>query len=135
MGSLPCGDQTCTAPQDLCCWDKWGIGTGNFESGKCETIPINVGDCNTNIENGGVQSLILCTDTAQCPAGKFCCGDVVQFNSQQGQISYYPKVECRDTCDWPARRMCSQQGDPICPMGTTCKQSQLLPAGVLVCGQ
>ena len=134
--SIACGDQTCDGPADLCCWDKWGIGTGNPESGQCLTVPLNAGDCDNSIAQGGVQTVMQCTATSQCPQGQFCCGDVVQFQTMQGTLTYYPSVECRDSCDWPSRRMCDIAGnDPICQQGTTCKQSQLLPAGVLVCGQ
>jgi hypothetical protein len=132
-GKVACGNQQCDIPKDICCWDRWGIGGNDPQSGQCKNAPVNQQDCDTQIEQGGVQTVISCQTKDECPGAQFCCGDVVTFNTQMGQISYYPAVECRAKCDWPSRTMCKGPGDPICTGGTTCKQSQLLPQGFFVC--
>jgi hypothetical protein len=58
--------------------------------------------------------------------------------------SYYSTLSCQAQCDWPNIIMCDVPGEqgPDCPVvqtmqgtvQTTCKQSQLLPQGYLVCG-
>lgn len=135
MGPIDCGADQCQSPGQICCWDKYGIGTGDAESGQCKDSPVSPQDCDSKIEQGGVQTVISCQNEDECPNGQVCCGDVVQFQGGGGQtISYYPAVECRAQCDWPSRTMCNQPGDPICTGGTVCKQSQLLPQGFFVCG-
>lgn len=142
LGDIDCGNTTCPIPGEICCWDKWGIGTGNDDSGACYDAPVSPFDCNTEIENGGVQTVISCQTADQCGAGDQCCGDVVSFQTGGGNLSYYPTVECRDSCPWPTRVMCKTDGStaecPVVNLGgndvqTECGPSTLLPAGFFVC--
>ena len=142
LGDIDCGNTTCPIPGEIWCWDKWGIGTGNDDSGACYDAPVSPFDCNTEIENGGVQTVISCQTADQCGAGDQCCGDVVSFQTGGGTLSYYPTVECRDSCPWPTRVMCKTDGStaecPVVNLGgndvqTECGPSTLLPAGFFVC--
>jgi len=142
LGDIDCGNTTCPIPGEICCWDKWGIGTGNDDSGACYDAPVSPFDCNTEIENGGVQTVISCQTADQCSGGDQCCGDVVSFQTGGGNLSYYPTVECRDSCPWPTRVMCKTNGSTAeCPVvnlngnnvQTECGPSTLLPAGFFVC--
>lgn len=143
--SVPCGGaETCEVPANICCWDKWGFGTGDDDSGQCYDAPVSPFDCDTEIQNGGVQTVISCLNADQCDSGEQCCGDVVQFQSGGELFNYYPTVECRDSCPWPTRIMCKTMGATTteCPqisqggsqIQTICKESTLLPDGYLVCG-
>ncbi len=143
-GLVDCGNgNECSVPDNICCWDKWGVGTGNDNSGECKDAPVSNFDCNTEIVQGGVQTVISCQTAAVCGDNQQCCGDVVTFQAQGQNISYYPSVECRDSCTWPTRIMCANQGSTAeCPVisnngqqvQTVCKTSTLLPNGFLVCG-
>ena len=137
------GGDTCDVPADICCWDRWGFGTGNPSSGECYDAPVSPFDCNTEVENGGVQTVISCQNEDQCGSGESCCGDVVQFQSGGQNLNYYPTVDCRDSCEWPTRIMCKTPNSTAeCPqvniqgnqVQTICKASTLLPMGYLVCG-
>lgn len=131
-GPLGCGEQIeCQSPAQVCCWDKWGTGPGGFESGECQATP---GDCNTTVSQGGVHTLITCQTKDDCPGEELCCGDVEQFQGGGGQtFSYYPEINCRASCNWPTRILCSGPGDASCPDGLSCKASQILPPGYFIC--
>lgn len=136
-----CGNTTCPIPDDICCWDKHGFGTGNKNYGQCFDAPVSPFDCNTKVENGGIQTVISCQNADDCDAGQKCCGEVVTF--QYGQsYSYYPVVECRNSCSWPTRVMCKTNGSSAeCPVEniqgqnvqTVCGPSTILPEGYFVC--
>ncbi len=68
-----------------------------------------------------------------CAANEVCCGVFKLVGQDQG----YQGVSCETTCDPPGFNymgviMCT--GDPgVCPGGSSCNSSQVLPSGYKFC--
>jgi hypothetical protein len=85
------------------------------------------------------EARIECQTSEQCPIGTVCCGD-----REAQPVSHYVTARCEPICEYPDVVFCDTLGeeDPDCPVVTmsgsmvqlVCENSNLLPAGYLVCG-
>lgn len=99
--------------------------------------PADTDGCKTFAATDGYETRIECAAPSHCGQGTVCCGNR-QFTNNG---SFYDNVNCATTCDWPNVIICDGPSFPCPvvqtqtgPVQTTCKQSQLLPPGYLVCG-
>lgn len=137
-GTLACGDNTVCerGGVEICCWNDFGVN-GPAETGECQ--PANDINCNNELSNDGLHSIIECQDSSQCDPGKVCCGNRVFFN----QTAFYDVVDCQTNCEYPALVLCTGVGDDAnCPIVTDgqgqqiqtfCKASNRLPPGYFIC--
>ncbi len=134
---MDCGDNTVCdrGGAEICCWNDFGVN-GPAETGECQAS--DSVDCNNELSNEGLHSIISCQNSAQCDSGKVCCGHRVFFN----QTAYYETVDCQSTCDYPDLVLCTGEGDDAdCPIvnvqgqqvQTFCKASNRLPPGYFIC--
>jgi hypothetical protein len=72
-----------------------------------------------------VITAIACDEPADCP-GQICCAH------REVQNAAYDDVTCSSQCDDNDRVVCDP-GAPMCPPGSSCQGSQLLPPGYYVC--
>ncbi len=145
---LACGDTSCAvqSDDDACCWDNYMVY--GPPQGECVMGAVPSDGCTTSHpdENGqpGVETRIECQTSAHCAMGEVCCGTRRQASSGGQTFSYYERVTCETTCEYPSIKLCDTlQDSPSCPMLPTggggsvqgvCQSSQLLPSGYLVCG-
>lgn len=131
---LDCNGTFCnTSFMGACCWNF------STETGACVQGTTQTDNCVTETVPGGGATRIECQTPAHCPAGTICCGNLIEDASG----SHYESLTCQQTCDWPKRVLCDQQGEqaPGCPVvmtttgpaQTTCSPSQILPPGYLIC--
>jgi hypothetical protein len=111
---IPCGNQTCLAPE-ICCVSYYGPDYDQCgPSGSCDGNSLEA----------------ACNGPSDCPEGWLCCGRWVV----NGQYGYYTDVACSPTCVPDGGSdgvvLCDTQED--CPLGT-CQQSGSLPLGYSVC--
>lgn len=100
----------------VCCWDN------QQQSGEC--VPAA-----EQCQGSQFEPLVAisCQLPEQCP-NQVCCAHRA-FPSNQ---SPYIDTTCDDQCENPDRVVCDPNA-PQCPMGASCIQSSLLPAGYFIC--
>jgi len=103
---VPCAGGICNAGE-VCCW--------NYQNG-------NLDHCGQAGTCGAGYLQIDCNGPNDCPMGQVCCGN------HNGQ--YYESITCEDACN--SVTMCAD-APQACMFGATCKQSQVLGDGYMVC--
>ena len=104
---------------------------------ECVNAPAATDGCKTFAAQDGYETRIECSQPSHCGGGERCCANR-QYTSNG---SFYDTVTCAAACNWPDVILCDGPSFP-CPVvqtqngpaQTTCKPSQLLPPGYLVCG-
>jgi hypothetical protein len=126
--SLDCGNADCPVARDsACCWD-------NYEQNpppKAECVSTATDACNNTVSQSGLETIIECQLPSHCKTG-VCCAEREFFTSGGQSMSFYSELSCQDSCAWPDILVCDPQA-PMCPVSTTCVQSQLLPPGYFIC--
>jgi hypothetical protein len=117
-GTVFCGNDTCTTPQQYCC--VTGAGQGSTPSYSCKMGQASCGS------TAGPGTPVHCDKTADCPSGDVCCGS--DYNG------YYADVSCQTSCTgtgFTPVQFCDSSGSD-CPQGMTCQMSGVL-TGYWVC--
>ena len=121
-----------TDGQGACCWDYYQLN--GFPQGECVKGPPDSDECATEYDpqsNTGAEARIECQLPSHCSGGDVCCGDrvVVDQNS-----AYYAGTQCQSFCANEDRVLCSPlEPSSVCPAGTFCVPSTLLPPGYHIC--
>lgn len=71
-----------------------------------------------------------CDGPEDCYGGQVCCGNLVQ--NRQGYW-FYSELSCKSSCSGNTNRVVCGKNAGVCPSGTTCKGSTILP-GYNLCG-
>jgi hypothetical protein len=111
VGQIKCGNSTCTQSTSFCCQE---IVVGGY-SPKC-----------FNIGQQCIGPDIECDGPEDCGGGQVCCGQI----SGTGGTSFYSSFECRagnDCSQQQGRRVVCGSQPSVCPSGTNCGASGLLP--------
>ena len=130
--AVDCGQTECKVEnQSACCWDNFQLN--GPPQGECvQGSPENDG-CDTEYDGmgNGAETRIECQLPSHCKDGEFCCGDRVLLDAGS---AYYATTSCQASCDEPDRILCDPlAASDLCPLGTFCVESQLLPPGYFIC--
>lgn len=113
-----CGDTSCDVDAgEACCFDYEQEEADCSQSGNCS----------------GSDTTLTCDEPADCASG-VCCA----YRQFSGTL--YEATFCSESCNPPSRVICTLGGPPCQPIDlggfmvdTTCKQSDILPPGYMVC--
>lgn len=116
--TVACGAETCNVDEgQACCFDYEQEEADCSQSGNCS----------------GSDTTLTCDEPADCASG-VCCA----YRQFSGTL--YEATFCSESCDPPSRVICTLGGPPCQPIDlggfmvdTTCKQSDILPPGYMVC--
>ena len=115
-----CGDQVCEGV--ACCLKRELWGAFNMSCADPGT------DCG---EPGWRETEITCDGPEDCPNDTQCCG---MLRGDSNQTAYYESLICVDVCnDGDGEVTVCGEHPGLCPDGTECGQSALLPEGYNVC--
>ena len=130
--TVPCLKKECpVAPNaEACCYDN--TVTHAAEDGRCVVGKPGEDGCKASDDDAGRETRIECHVPSDCPDGKLCCGQ--RIDNDAGAV-YYRIVACETSCPSPNLQLCDSAS--TCPVGPdgglSCTQSDILPAGYLVC--
>lgn len=130
--AVDCNGSSCVIGSETCCWDTndWNGGP----QGECVTgSPFDDG-CSTEYFFGemGAETRIECQLPEHCP-GQVCCGHRTIVENGQNDWAFYSTTVCESFCGGNDRVLCDPNGPDVCPGGTSCQPSTLLPPGYFVC--
>ena len=117
---VSCGDQTCVGGS--CCVERTYWGSFNVScvdpGQECDGTAL------------GSTADAACDGPEDCPGESQCCGTLTGSNNTR----HYEELSCVDVCEESESTVtiCGQHPG-VCPDGTTCSPSTLLPEGYNVC--
>ncbi|MCK6537690.1 MAG: hypothetical protein L6Q84_32355, partial [Polyangiaceae bacterium] len=107
--TVACGTDKCDPEKGFCCQHF----TGGAYQATCYTSSQTCYGAD-----------IKCDGPEDCGSGQICCGTLVQNGGGSG---YYTDFSCKNSCNYAGARVVCGSSPGVCPSGTTCKGSSILP--------